>query len=137
VLAVGRHDEKLAHLRRRGIETVRLDAWNRARADLVVEATGSADGFALAVAATRPRGTLVLKSTIAESAPLNLAPLVIDEITVVGSRCGPFAPALQALAAGSVDVRPLITARHRLADGVAALRHAAQPGVLKVLIEAG
>jgi threonine dehydrogenase-like Zn-dependent dehydrogenase len=137
VLAVGRHDEKLAHLRRRGIETVRLDEWNRARADLVVEATGSADGFALAVAATRPRGTLVLKSTIAESAPLNLAPLVIDEITVVGSRCGPFAPALQALADGGVDVRPLITARHRLADGVAALRHAAQPGVLKVLIEAG
>jgi threonine dehydrogenase-like Zn-dependent dehydrogenase len=72
ILAVGRHDEKLAHLRRRGIETVRLDEWNRARADLVVEATGSADGFALAVAATRPRGTLVLKSTIAESAPLNL-----------------------------------------------------------------
>ena len=79
----------------------------------------------------------MLKSTIAESAARNLAPLVIDEITVVGSRCGPFAPALQALADGSVDVRPLIAARHRLADGVAALRHAAQPGVLKVLIEAG
>jgi threonine dehydrogenase-like Zn-dependent dehydrogenase len=135
VLAVGKHDDKLAILRRRGIETVPLQGWDRARADLVVEATGSAAGFALAVAATRPRGTLVLKSTVADGVSLNLAPLVIDEITVVGSRCGPFAPALGALADGRVDVTSLIAARHRLADGLEALHHAAQPGVLKVLIE--
>jgi threonine dehydrogenase-like Zn-dependent dehydrogenase len=101
----------------------------------VVEATGSAAGFALAVAATRPRGTLVLKSTVADAAPLNLAPLVIDEITVVGSRCGPFAPALRALAEGHVDVAALIAARHRLSDGIEALRRAAMPGTLKVLIQ--
>lgn len=135
VLAVGKHDEKLAILRRRGVDTVRLEQWDRARADLVVEATGSAAGFALAVAATRPRGTLVLKSTVAESAPLNLAALVIDEITVVGSRCGPFAPALTALAAVDVDVHSLISARYSLGNGRSALQQAALPGVLKILIE--
>jgi threonine dehydrogenase-like Zn-dependent dehydrogenase len=135
VLAVGRHDDKLAILRRRGIATVGLDEWDRGRADVVVEASGSTAGFALAVAATNPRGTLVVKSTVAETAPLNLAPLVVDEITVVGSRCGPFAPALQALAAGTVDVGALISARLPLRDGVEALRCAAQPGTLKVLIE--
>jgi len=135
VLAVGKHDDKLALLRARGIETVALDAWRRERVPLVVEATGTADGFALAAAATAPRGTLVLKSTVAERAALALAPIVVDEISVVGSRCGPFEPALHALADGRVDVRPLIAARHALRDGVAALQHAARPGVLKVLIE--
>lgn len=135
VLAVGKHDDHLAILRRRGIDTVRVEQWDRGRAELVVEATGSAAGFALAAAATLPRGTLVLKSTISESAPLDLAPLVIDEITVVGSRCGPFEPALQALADGRIDVASLIAARYPLTDGVEALRHAARPGVLKVLIE--
>ena len=135
VLVVGKHDDHLALLRRRGIDTVSLEHWDRARADLVVEATGSAAGFALAIGATRPRGTVVAKSTVAETAPLNLAPLVIDEITVVGSRCGPFEPALQALAADDVDVRALIAARHPLRDAVEALRHAARPGVLKVLLE--
>ena len=135
VLAVGRHPDKLAMLRRRGIETVTLAEWDRARADVVVEATGSADGFAQAVAATRPRGTLVLKSTVAHAAPLNLAPAVIDELTIVGSRCGPFAPALDALARGTVDVRPLIAARRPLRDGVDALQLAARRDVLKVLLE--
>lgn len=135
VLAVGKHPDKLAHLERRGVRTVRLDAWTRARVPLVVEATGTAAGFELAVAATEPRGTLVLKSTVAHRAPLNLAPLVIDEITVVGSRCGPFGPALAALASAAVEVGALISARCRLRDGVAALRQAAQPGVIKVLLE--
>jgi threonine dehydrogenase-like Zn-dependent dehydrogenase len=134
VLAVGKHDDKLELLRRRGIATARLDQWNRAKADVVVEASGTAAGFALAIAATRPRGTLVLKSTVAEGADLNLAPLVIDEITVVGSRCGPFAPALAALVGGGVDVRSLIAAELPLARGVEALELAAQPGVAKVLL---
>jgi threonine dehydrogenase-like Zn-dependent dehydrogenase len=136
VLAVGKHEDKLALLRRRGIATVTLDAWSRGnRVPLVVEATGTAAGFALAVAATEPRGTLVLKSTVAARERLDLAPLVIDEITVVGSRCGPFAPALRALERGSVEVTSLISARHRLADGVRALEAAGQRGVLKVLLE--
>ncbi len=135
VRAVGRHPEKLAILARRGIETVLEGDWNPAPTSLVVEATGSAEGFARAVAATRPRGTLVLKSTLADRSHVDLAPLVIDEIRVVGSRCGPFPPALRALETGSIDVRPLISDRVPLADAERGLRRAGEPGVLKVLIE--
>jgi len=135
VLAVGKHADKLANLERRGIAVVSRDQWDRGAADLVVEATGTPEGFAAAVAATKPRGTLVLKSTVAESTRLDLAPLVINEITVVGSRCGPFEPALQALAAEEVDVRPVISERVPLRDADEALRRAAVPGRLKVLIE--
>ena len=137
VLAVGRHPEKLAILARRGIETVLAGDWSPAPTSLVVEATGSAEGFARALAATRPRGTLVLKSTLADRSHVDLAPLVIDEIRVVGSRCGPFPPALRALETGSIDVRPLISDRMPLADAERALRRAGDPGTLKILIEAG
>jgi threonine dehydrogenase-like Zn-dependent dehydrogenase len=135
VLAVGRHVDKLAILKRRGIDTVLADDWRAAPADLVVEATGSAAGLARAVAATRPRGTLVLKSTVAGSTQLDLAAVVINEIQIVGSRCGPFAPALAALADGSVEVRQLIYERFALRDAVAALERASEPGILKVLID--
>ena len=135
VLAVGRHAEKLAILARRGIDTVTSDRWDGERADLVVEATGTVEGFARAVQATRPRGTLVLKSTVAASAPVDLAPLVIDEITVVGSRCGSFAPALRALESGSIDVRSLISGRRPLERAAEAFGDAARPGALKVLID--
>jgi threonine dehydrogenase-like Zn-dependent dehydrogenase len=83
---------------------------------------------------TRPRGILVLKSTVAEVTQLNLAPLVVNEITVVGSRCGSFAPALRALQAGSVDVRSLISARRPLRAAAEALQLAALPGALKVVL---
>jgi threonine dehydrogenase-like Zn-dependent dehydrogenase len=135
VLAVGKHPHKLAILRRRGIDVTNLSSWTPAPADLVVDATGSAAGFAAAVAATRPRGTLVLKSTVAEAAPINLAPLVINEISVVGSRCGPFPPALHALETGIIDVRSLLSARKTLPDAVDALHLAASPGVLKVVVQ--
>lgn len=135
VLAVGRHPEKLAILRARGIEAVHERDWRGKRAPLVVEATGSAQGFERAVAATLPRGTLVLKSTLAERPAVDLAPLVIHEISVVGSRCGPFPPALRALELGSVDVLPLVCERVPLAAADDALRRAAQPGALKVLVE--
>ncbi len=134
VLAVGRHREKLALLERRGIQTAELSSWRPRKADLVVEATGRAEGFRLAVETTRPRGTLVLKSTVAEHARLDLAPLVIDEIRVVGSRCGPFPPALGALESDRVSVQPLISARVPLREADEALRLAARPGTLKVLI---
>ncbi len=135
VLAVGKHADKLRILRARGITTALAADWNRTPADLVVDATGSAAGFAAALSATRPRGTLVLKSTVATTAELNLAPVVINEITVVGSRCGRFAPALRALEAGSIDVRSLISARRPLRDAADALQLAAAPGVLKVLLD--
>ena len=82
----------------------------------------------------RPRGTIVLKSTFAAGKPLNLAPLVIDEVTLLGSRCGPFRAAIAALAANEVDVVSLITRRMRLENGVEAMALAAQPGAMKVLL---
>ena len=136
VRAVGKHAAKLAILERRGIETVTLDRWRPEPTDLVVEATGTAAGFAAAIAATRPRGTLVLKSTVAGRPEVDLAPIVINEIHVLGSRCGRFEPALDALAAKSVDVRSLISARRRLDDAVDAFDDARRNVSLKVLIEA-
>ncbi len=104
-------------------------------ADVVVEATGSSQGFATSRALVRPGGTLVLKSTFAkESAPLDLSNLVVDEVTVIGSRCGPFTPALRLLDGKRVQVLPMIHACYGLHDAVDALHHAAQPGVLKVLL---
>ncbi len=137
VLAVGRHAGKLNVLARRGIPTLLAadaEAEHLEKVDLVVEATGSEAGLARAIALVRPRGTLVLKSTVAAKHALNLAPLVIDEITVVGSRCGPFPPALSALARGAVDVASLVERVYPLADGLAAVAHAGRAGALKVLV---
>ncbi|HVN37505.1 MAG TPA: alcohol dehydrogenase catalytic domain-containing protein [Myxococcota bacterium] len=136
VLVVGRHPEKLALLAQRGIETVLAPDWRPEPHDVVVEATGRADGFRAAVAATRPRGMLVLKSTLAEIPRIDLAPIVIHEISVVGSRCGPFEPALRALAEERVEVDSLVSRRVPLARADEALASAAEPGVIKVLIEA-
>jgi threonine dehydrogenase-like Zn-dependent dehydrogenase len=136
VLAVGKHAEKLALLAERGIDTRLLSDWSAEPHDLVVEASGSADGLRSAVAATRPRGTLVLKSTLAEHPRVDLAPLVIHEIQLLGSRCGPFAPALRRLAEERIEVDALVTARVPLARAEEALARAAAPGALKVLVEA-
>jgi threonine dehydrogenase-like Zn-dependent dehydrogenase len=135
VLALGRHPEKLAILAGRGIETALESGFSGVPAPLVVEATGSLAGFRRAVALTEPRGTLVLKSTVAAREPVDLAPLVIHEITVVGSRCGPFPPALAALEAQRVEVDALVAERLPLARGLAALERAARPGARKVLID--
>jgi len=135
VLAVGKHPAKLAILQQRGIRTATIPQWKREPADLVVEATGSGAGLAEAIAVTRPRGTLVLKSTVADSIQLHLAPLIINEITVVGSRCGPFEPALRALKTDSINVRSMISGQCALADAIDALRLAATPGTLKILVD--
>ena len=134
VTVIGRHERKLAILRRLGITTVTPDTWRAQLSDVVIEATGTPAGLAQAMTIVRPRGTLVLKSTVAQAHTLSLAPLVINEVKVVGSRCGPFAPAVQALARGQLSVTPLIDQVYPLADGVSAVQHAAQPGVLKVLL---
>jgi threonine dehydrogenase-like Zn-dependent dehydrogenase len=136
LLVVGRHPEKLAALAARGIATGGADALPRRAADVVVECTGNAEGVALARAAVRPRGTIVLKSTYRGAATLDLSAIVVDEITLVGSRCGPFAGALESLAQGRIDVAPLVHARYPLASAVAAFEHAARPGTLKVLVAA-
>jgi threonine dehydrogenase-like Zn-dependent dehydrogenase len=103
--------------------------------DVVVEATGTLEGFATARQLVRPRGTIVLKSTYQGTADANLTLLVVDEITLVGSRCGPFEPALRLLAQNLVEVTPLIQGRFRLGEGLAAFERAAQRGTLKILIE--
>jgi threonine dehydrogenase-like Zn-dependent dehydrogenase len=136
VLVIGKHPNKLALLDDLGIETRPLDARPTDRsADVVVDCTGSPSGFSTALALVRPRGTVVLKTTIAGAHTLSLAPVVVDEITVIGSRCGPFDRALDALARGLVDVAPLVSDRFDLSEAPRALRRAAEPGVLKVLLD--
>jgi threonine dehydrogenase-like Zn-dependent dehydrogenase len=136
VVVVGRHPEKLAVLDRLGIATCRFDSRPTDRsADVVVDCTGSESGLPAALELVRPRGTVVLKTTLAGAQTLALAPIVVDEVTIVGSRCGPFEPALEALAAGVVDVGPLVSDHFDLSDGLRAIERAAQPGVLKVLLD--
>jgi threonine dehydrogenase-like Zn-dependent dehydrogenase len=134
VTVVGKHQKKLSLLEKLGIRTVMLSDWRPRLVDVVVEATGSTSGLKMAMEATRPRGTLVLKSTVAEEHTLSLAPLVINEVMLVGSRCGLFPPALEALAQKSVSVTPLIEKMYPLTEGLDAVAHAARPGTLKVLL---
>jgi threonine dehydrogenase-like Zn-dependent dehydrogenase len=135
LLVVGRHQEKLANLAARGIQTGLADAVTDRAFDLAVECTGNPAGFELARRALRPRGTLVLKSTYAGKLTFDASSLVVDEITLIGSRCGPFAAALELLALGQVDVEPLIHACYPLSEGLAAFERAKAKGVLKVLLD--
>lgn len=132
VTLVGRHESKLARARALGVHV----GMPPPGADLVVDATGSPDGLTAALRIVRPRGTIVLKTTVASEHRLDLAGAVIDEVTIVGSRCGPFAPALAALAAGRVTVAPLVDAVFPLAEGTTAFARAAQPGAFKILLDA-
>lgn len=136
LLLIGKHPEKLRIAAARGIETATLERLkSRARAfDVVVEASGSESGFALALDILRPRGLLVLKSTFHGTTEINAARIVVDEISVVGSRCGRFAPALDLLRADAVDVESLISEEYRLADAVRAMERATESGVIKVLL---
>lgn len=137
---VGRTPEKLALLaatRTRAVLSTpaALDALAADPADIVVDATGARDGFFTALRLVRPLGTLMLKSTFADRVQeFDLSHLVVDEITIIGSRCGPFAPALAALASGAIDPRPLIHAEYSLDEAAEAIAHANAKGVLKVLI---
>jgi threonine dehydrogenase-like Zn-dependent dehydrogenase len=135
-LLVGKHAAKLALARARGIETTVVDeARARGRVfDVVVEASGAAGGFALALDLLRPQGRLVLKSTFHGATPIDAARLVVEEIEVIGSRCGRFAPALDLLAKGAVDLTSLVSDVMSLSRAEAALDRAAAPGVLKVLL---
>src|SRR5207249_11313289 len=133
----GRHPGKLALLAARGVATMASAAMPEGRAGVAVECTGNAEGRGPARRAVRPRGTVVLKSTYRGRAPLDVSRIVVDEITLVGSRCGPFAPAIALLTEGRVDVRPLVHARFPLHEAVAAFAEASRPGVMKVIVETG
>ena len=137
LLVIGRHREKLANLEARGIQTGFADAVKNGYFDISVECTGNSAGFDIARRALRPRGTLVLKSTYAGKLSLDASSLVVDEITLIGSRCGPFSPALELLAQEKVDVKQLIQARYPIEQGIAAFEKAQTKGVLKVLVEMG
>ena len=128
----GRHERKIAIAEAAGAR--RLDP-TEGPFDVVVEATGSPAGLREAQDRVRPRGTIVLKSTFAAPPDLDTNRLVIDEVTLMGSRCGPMDEAVAALASGAIDPTPLIDGRYRLSEGVEAVAHAGRRGTLKILLE--
>ena len=132
-IVAGHHPEKLRRLEALGLEVVE-ESRLKDRFEVVIDCSGSGTGFSRAVELVKPRGTIILKSTAADGAEINLAPVVINEITVVGSRCGRFAPALTALASGKIDPRPLIDGTFALAGGLAAFAAAADPLNFKILL---
>jgi len=141
VVMYGKHEKKLALARRAGMKTKRIFGSAkdlkriRERYELMVEATGSPSGFALAQHLTEPRGVLVLKSTFHGAAPVETWPIVVKEITVVGSRCGPFSKALALLRSGKIDPTPLIIRTFPLAEAEKAIQFAQQNGVMKVILK--
>ena len=138
VLVVGKHEAKLARFVGQGFETALLnDVPTDRRADVVVDCTGSGSGLNLALQLVRPRGTVVMKTTVARNHDLSLAPIVIDEITLLGSRCGPFDKAINSIQASDFDLTDFISARYSLEEFEAAFEHARSPNALKVVFEIG
>jgi len=133
---VARHAHQQSLLKAREIRIISEEEIQPWRWDVVVEATGSPSGFALARKAIRPRGTLVVKSTYKGEMSLNFSSIVVDEINIIGSRCGPFEPALRLMEARQVDPTVLIADEYKLDEALKAFERAAETGVLKVLIEA-
>jgi threonine dehydrogenase-like Zn-dependent dehydrogenase len=135
LLTIGRHPEKLQLLENCGIAVGFADAIESRSYDIAIECTGNPEGFSIALDALKARGTLVMKSTYAGSLTIDASRIVVDELQLVGSRCGPFAPALALLAQQNVNVLPMIQARFPLSDGLAAFDRASVKGTLKVLLE--
>ena len=136
VTLVGKHQNKLDIAKAQGVKTSLLQDFPiEKKYDVVVEATGSVSGFETSIALTKPRGVLVLKSTVATGKELNLAPIVIDEITVLGSRCGQFGPALRLLKSEKIDFSPLISAKYDADNAIEAFEKNKQKDTLKVLLK--
>lgn len=136
VRVVGKHDFKLKILTDLGISTVKLDQVATERSsDIVVDCTGSPSGLTTAMQLVRPCGTIILKTTVAAHQTIHMAPFVIDEITLLGSRCGPFDKALTLLSEGHVKVAAMLSARYPLEDAEAAFLHAVRKDALKVLFD--
>jgi threonine dehydrogenase-like Zn-dependent dehydrogenase len=132
---IGKHKEKLSMLEKRGIETqLATDTMTR-DFDFVIECTGSQSGFETALTIVKPRGTVILKTTVAGRRDVDLNSVVIDEITVLGSRCGPFEPAVEALRGKKVDVLPLVGKTFSLDEGVEAINYASENKAIKVLMK--
>ena len=138
LVVIGKHETKLTRFRDLKIRTQTLGDSLEAKAfDVVVDCTGSATGLPLAIQLVRPRGTIVMKTTVAGSHQLSLAPIVIDEVTLVGSRCGPFPEAIDALEEKRVDVSQLVTHRFPLEQAEHAFSAATKPDAMKVVFEIG
>ena len=135
VLLVGKHQNKLDIAKAQGVKTELLENFIPRQFDVVVEATGSASGFEMSMSLTKPRGVLVLKSTVASGKELNLAPIVINEITVLGSRCGQFGPALRLLENQKIDFSPFITNTYSIDEAMEAFEANKSKESLKVLIK--
>ncbi|MFP6597494.1 MAG: alcohol dehydrogenase catalytic domain-containing protein [Candidatus Hydrogenedentota bacterium] len=136
LLVVGKNDWKLEILKDLKIATADVyEPLQRNHADFVVDATGSYEGFTRAIELVRPEGTIVLKTTITHPTALEMSVPVINEIRVIGSRCGPFRPALESLASNAVAVGPLVSETYELSDAVHALQRARAREVMKVLIQ--
>ncbi len=132
---IGKHERKLALAQSWGISTLGANEVEDGKYDIAVEASGSPKGFATAMQLLRPRGTLVLKSTYHGNLELNAAPIVIDEITIVGSRCGPFESAIRTLEKGLVKIDDLIEVTYPFSEAFEALEHAKQHGSLKIILD--
>ena len=135
VVAIGRNAGKLARLDGVAESTMRAEDIEPRSFSMAVECTGNPAGLPIALGALKPQGTLVLKSTYAQALNIDMGPVVVDELRLVGSRCGPFDSALTMLEEQQVDVESLIDGRFALADGVEAFAYSRSPGVLKVLLE--
>ena len=136
VTLVGKHQNKLDIASKQGVKTVLLNSFSQEnKYDVVVEATGTASGFETSMNLTKPRGVLVLKSTVATGKELNLAPIVINEITVLGSRCGQFPPALRLLKNNRIDFNPFISGIYSIDDAIDAFEANKQKDTLKILIK--
>ncbi len=134
VTLYGRHENKLALVRKLGVEAIASEARPRAAFQMVVDCTGWASGLQEAVRMVRPRGTVVMKSTIHGDVAIDTAPVIVNEITLIGSRCGRFEPAMEMLRSGRVDVMGFVSAEFPLEQAPAAFAEAARRGVLKVLL---
>ncbi len=135
VAAVVRQNKSARLLNQWSIPTFALSELPQKRAQIVIDCTGTPEGFAEALNLVEPRGTIILKSTYKAIPQMDMSRIAVEEIKVVGSRCGPFAAALRLLDAGLVDVESLIEARYPLEQGLAAIECAAERGMLKVLLE--
>ena len=134
VSVIGRHEQKLRRARDLGL-VADLDSHRAQFCDIVVEATGSPSGLQRAIELVKPRGILVLKTTSSARSEIDWSAIVVNEITVVGSRCGPFAEAIHGLQDGTVQVLPLLSARYPLKEAVTAMDFASRPETLKVLLD--
>lgn len=136
LVLIGKHENKLEIAKNQGVKTKLLsDVEIKKEYDFVVEATGSISGFETSLALTKPRGTLILKSTIAASKEFNFAPVVVDEITIIGSRCGQFAPALRLLESRRIDVKPLISDVFELDEAIEAFERNKEKSSIKVIVK--